>query len=491
MKIIKPMTLGALTRSYQFGGERRFVVSALGFFPLAAQVQRFLTENEQWPAIVNALGMPGMPQPLDEVLAKPRAELLVTGSAYAPQGHPVQRMQVTLAAAGLSKTLNVSGEREWRYAPWLRIDEPQPFVSMPLGYAQAFGGARHRGNPLGKGYNRNRLAALFGANHGAMPNLEQPDEPVTRHWIRYAPAGFGPLGFDWQPRIGHAGRYGRKWRVSEAPGFSSSASRALFQRAPADQQLDGYLQGRESYCLTGMHPQHPTIEGQVPALRARGFVQRRGAADIEEVGLSFDTLWFFPDLMLGVALYHGETVHHDPLSFDIEGVMVAYEALSMPRPLAHYAQVYACRIDPERAAAHLFNESELAADYDAVTLASRQQAAAERQQAADDARAARRDAHIAEFCEATGIDPATLHEQPLPARPALPVLDRTSIAESDFDLTGMLDGARALVANVQAQADQLRAQLPELPATVVPGADTPARREAALARAAATADDLA
>lgn len=491
MKVIKPMTLGALTRSYRFGGERRFVVSALGFFPLGVAVQRFSTENEQWPMVVNALASLGIPQPLDEVFVKPRAELLVTGSAYAPQGEAVQRMQVTLAAAGVSKALNVIGDREWRYGPWLRIDEPQPFVSKPLGYARAFGGARHAGNPLGKGYNRNRFAALIGTNRGAMPNLELPDEPVQRHWVRYTPANFGPLGFDWQPRTGHAGRYGRKWRASEMPGFPSSASRDLFLRAPADQQLDGYLQGGEAYCLTGMHPQYPVIGGQVPALRARGFIRRAGTAAIEEVSLAFDTVWFFPDLMIGVAQYHGETTHQDPLSFDIEGVMVAYEALTAPRPLAHYAQVYTDRTDPASAAAHMFNESELAADYDGPTRAARQAAAAGRQRAADDVRAARRAAWVAEFCEGTGVDPATLQQQQPPEFASLPVPDSASVAESDFDLGAMLAGVDALVANVEAQADRLRAEMPELPAAPAPTWDSHARREAALVRAVTAADDLA
>jgi uncharacterized protein YjbI with pentapeptide repeats len=490
MKVIKPMTLGALTRSYQFGGERRFAVSALGFFPLGVAVQRFATENEQWPAVVNALASLGIPQPLDEVFAKPRAELLVTGSAYAPQQQPVRRMQVTLAAAGVTKTLTVSGDREWRYDPWLRIGEPQPFVTMPLGYARAFGGARHAGNPLGNGYDRNRLAALIGANRGAMPNLELPDEPVRRHWIRYAPANFGPLGFDWQPRIAHAGRYGRKWRSREMPGFPSNASRDLFLRAPADQQLAGYLHGGEPYCLSGMHPLQASIEGQVPALRARAFIQRRDGAGIEEVSLAFDTLWFFPELMLGVAQYHGETVHHDPLSFDIEAVMVAYEAQSAPRPLAHYEQVFAHRTDPALAAAHMFNESELAADYDAPAVAARKEAAAARQRAADDTRAERRAAWIADFFDTTGVDPATLAQQPPPRAP-LPVPDRASIAESDFDLTDMLAGVDTLVAEVRAQAERLRATLPELPSVPAPAEDTHARREAALVRAAVAADDLA
>ncbi|ASL47763.1 Secreted effector protein pipB2 [Burkholderia sp. AD24] len=506
MKIVKPLSLGTLTRSYQIGGERRFVVSALGFFPLGeAAVQRFAMENEQWPGVLKTLATQGVTQPLDEVLPKSRAELLVSGNAYAPQGKPVERMQVSLSAAGVDKTLDVIGERVWRYAPWLRIDAPKPFVSMPLAYTHAFGGAHHPDNPVGCGYERNRFAALAGVNTRPMPNLELPGTPVRRHWVRYAPAGFGPLAFDWQTRSRHAGRYGAKWLAHEAPGFSSSATPALFQRAPADQWLAAYLQGGEPYRLCGMHPQRAVIEGQVPPLVARGFIQRSGAASLEEVALRFDTVWFFPDLLTGVAMYHGETPHAHSLGFDIDAVMVAYEHRDRPRSFAHYAQVFALRTDPATAAAHLFNESDLAADFDAPTRIARAAASAARADQAAAAEQAQLDAQLAEFYAVSGMTPppaivvqatagtaTTTAATDAPAKPTrLPRLDSVAIAESDFDLAPMLDGARNMIAEARAQADRLRASLPELPTDITTATPDPAaRREAAWTRISVAAVDL-
>lgn len=490
MKVVKPLTLGVLTRSYLIGGERRFVVSALGFFKLGEPVQRFAMENEQWPDVLKALAEHGVTQPLDEVLPKPRAELLLAGNAYAPHGKPVERMQVTLSAAGIDKTLDVFGERAWRYDSWLCIDEPKPFVSMPLSYTNAFGGPHHPGNPVGRGYDHNRLAALIGANSRPMPNLERVGEPVRRHWVRYAPAGFGPLAFEWQARTQHAGRYGAKWLAQEAPGFSSSAAPALFQRAPADQWLNAYLQGGEAYRLAGMHPEHSVIEGQVPPLTARAFIQRSGAAAIEPIQLHFDTLWFFPGLLLGVALYHGETPHADSLGFDIEAVMVAYEHRDRPRSYAHYADVYARRTDPAVAAAHLFNESDLAADFDAPTLVARSTASAARAADAAARQQARLAAQLADFDATSGVAPAA-QATAQGVRTSLPMLDRVSIAESDFDLSPILAGAQSMLAEARAQAASLRAALP-LP-TVPADAHAPdlsARREAALTRASEPANDL-
>ncbi|MDN7183252.1 DUF2169 domain-containing protein [Caballeronia sp. SEWSISQ10-4 2] len=491
MKVVKPLSLGVLTRSYLIGGERRFVVSALGFFKLGEPVQRFATENEQWPGVLKALAEHGITQPLDEVLLKPRAELLLAGNAYAPNGKPVERMQVTLSAAGIEKTLDVIGERAWRYDPWLRIDEPKPFVAMPLSYTNAFGGPHHPGNPIGCGYDRNRLAALIGTNSRPMPNLELAGDPVRRHWVRYAPAGFGPLAFDWQARTQHAGRYGTKWLAQEAPGFSSSAKPALFQRAPADQWLNAYLQGGEAYRLAGMHPQHNVIEGQVPPLSARAFIQRSGAAAIEPVQLHFDTVWFFPGLLLGVALYHGETSHADSLGFDIKAVMVAYEHRDRPRSYAHYADVYARRTDPAVAAAHLFNESDLAADFDAPTLVARSTASAARAADAAATQQARLAAQLADFHMTSGTTPASETTAGAGVRTSLPMLDRVSIAESDFDLSPILASAQSMLAEARAHAASLQAALP-LPVVSAdaPAPDLIARREAALTRASEPATDI-
>jgi uncharacterized protein YjbI with pentapeptide repeats len=489
VKIVKPLSLGTLNRSYLIGGERRFVVSALGFFALGQPVQRFAMENEQWPGVLQALNQQGITQPLDEVLPKQRAELLLTGHAYAPQGRPVKRMPVSMTVDGLSKTLDVSGDRVWRYDPWLRIDEPAPFVSMPLGYDRAFGGPHYPDNPAGRGYDRNRVAALIGRNSQLMPNLERHGEPVRRHWVRYAPAGFGPLAFDAPTRSRHAGRYGAKWLAQEAPGFASGAAPDLFQCAPVDQRFDAYLEGGETYRLNGMHSQRAVIDGQLPRLAARAFIQRSGAPALEEVAMNFDTVWFFPDLLLGVALYHGETQHAHSLGFDIESLMVAYEHRDRPRSFAHYADVYARRTDPATAMAHLFNESDLAADYDAPTLVARAEASALRAAQAEADRQNRQAAQRADFAAASGIAPSSVLPAPSAAS-RLPVPDQFSVAESDFDLSPMLAGARQMLDAARAQAEQLRGQWPQ-PEVPAPMIDAAARREAALMRASAPADDLA
>ena len=81
MKIIKPLTLGILHQPYRFQGRHRLAIAALGFFALGRSDERFLVDNLQWPRV-----LPHLPagQPLDHVLPKAYAEVMLCGAAQAP-----------------------------------------------------------------------------------------------------------------------------------------------------------------------------------------------------------------------------------------------------------------------------------------------------------------------------------------------------------------------------------------------------------------------
>ncbi|EHW0036617.1 DUF2169 domain-containing protein, partial [Salmonella enterica subsp. enterica serovar Agona] len=80
---------------------------------------------------------------------KPRCDVIVNGSAYAPGGLPVREISVSLRLLTaerqilLDKPLRVSGERFFVRHPltgqW-SLSEPEPFISLPLHYQYAFGG---------------------------------------------------------------------------------------------------------------------------------------------------------------------------------------------------------------------------------------------------------------------------------------------------------------------------------------------------------------
>lgn len=485
MKIIKPMTLGLMHRPYRWQGRDRLLVATLGFFTLGGRADVLLRDNLQWRKVMAALP-PG--RPLDELMPKVRGEVLVAGSAYASQGLAVTEQTVRLQIGTIDKHLRVIGDREWMYGmlPLLQITGPVPFIRMPLTWERAFGGEGHPANPEGAGYTRHPLAAFFGRNHGRMPNVEDPAHPVRRPHRRYAPAGLAAIDVGWLPRRKWIGTYGRRWRAQAMPGLADNTHPEFFNAAPLDQRIAGYFEGGEPYRIEGMHPDRPTIEGWLPDMRPRAFVHRKGApADaIEEVPLAFDTVWFFPDAELGIAIHRGEVTVQDSLALDVEALMAAYEhAADAPRAVSHYGEVLALRMNRDTAVRHVFNEAPLTPEPSAAIRAARsleEQAEHEQQQAA---RAARDAALAAEF-EASGGMPASAPPAEA-APPPLSVPSAASVRRGDFDLGPLLDSAERAVAAANEQAERLRkeaaAHLAALPVAAPPASMTP---EQALARAA-------
>lgn len=491
MKTIKPLTLGILHRPYTLGGRHRFAIAALGFFRLGQDNPRFLPENLQWPRVLPLL--PAM-QPLDEVWPKAQGEVLLCGSAHAAGGRPVAAMDVNLRCAGIDKTLRVTGDREWLYGlvPLFQIGKPQPFIEMPLTWERAFGGPRHPANPVGCGYAPNPLAALIGANHGAMPNVAAVAAPVRGHLRRLAPQGYGPVDLRWQPRSRHVGSYKAHWLAHEAPGLAGDTGRDFFQRAPEDQRIAGYFQGGEAYRIEGMHPDSPVIEGTLPTLSARAFVQREGQplSALEEVALHCDTAWFFPSEQLGLMVWHGETAIETAEGLDIATAMVAYEAAHDTRSLADYREVLALRLDPETAAQHAFNESQLAASFTPALAAERATRKAMAQAGQQAQRQAQLDELDAEFWREAGIAPPADHQPPRAEQADFPTLSAEQVAESDFDLTEMVARAKAMADAAQAKADAQQAELAAMPQPQPQAKDLRVQQQEVYARASLPALDL-
>jgi hypothetical protein len=120
-------------------------------------------------------------------LVKPGTDVLLIGSARAPGGRPVPRMQVSMSVAERRKTLLVAGDRVWRDG---RPSNPQPFDSMPLVWERAYGGSHRRGdrvlaeerNPVGRGFAGGRSAADLQGQ--PVPNLEDPAAPLQQRLRR-------------------------------------------------------------------------------------------------------------------------------------------------------------------------------------------------------------------------------------------------------------------------------------------------------------------
>lgn len=352
MKVVKPLGLGAMHRTFEYGGRCRLVVTVVGFFSLDAP-DLLLPEIGLWKMVPDALGEGGI---LDEWMLKPRGEVLVSGKAYAPEGRPQTVGAVRLRLGSVDKRLFVVGDRFWDGS---KASEPVPFTEMPVAWTHAFGGPGYELNPIGRGYGPSQLED--GTSVQLLPNVEDPAHAVAGPGDRPRPAGFDAYDLTWPQRFRKVGTYDHRWLEKLYPGLAEDIDWTFFNRAPEDQWLPAHFRGDETFSIEGMHPQRPVIESRLPAVSARCFVVK--AADesqrLHEVPLHIDTLHVFPNCLRGVVLFRGavEVVEDD--AADIAVLVAAAEVPGEPRALEHYQAVLLQRLDREKGHLYALRDSDL------------------------------------------------------------------------------------------------------------------------------------
>ncbi|MFP4207277.1 MAG: DUF2169 domain-containing protein [Wenzhouxiangella sp.] len=334
MKVIKPLQLGLLTRPFDYRRQSYLGVAVLAYVPLG-EAEQLLPETSMWQDTVPLLGGDGV---LDAAVPKSRGEFLVVGSAHAPAGESVALLRVSVSLADRGKTLAVSGDR---YFEGDLISPAVPFQSMPLDWSRSFGGEGFADNPSGKGMTR--VQSPSGEMRFPLPNIERPDQMMSRHFQRPQPAGFGPLGVDAPRRTARAGTYDQAWLKSDFPGLAHDIDWTYFNIASPDQWYESAFQGGEAYRLENLHPEKSLITGRLPSLSIRCLALRENAEQLEEVRSQLTTVWFFPELERAVLVYHASFVVAEDDARDISTLVVAADHPGQERALDHYAEVLAAR----------------------------------------------------------------------------------------------------------------------------------------------------
>lgn len=258
---------------------------------------------------------------------KLNAEVMLRGSCHAPGGQPVTECPVLFRVGAWSKTARVVGPRVWVdsvLGP--AASSPLPFTTMPISYANAFGGPEYARNPVGKGYRTREL-----------PTVERAGDALRAPTDELEPAAFGPINPAWPPRAARVGKaYGRKWLAERAPYYAEDFDWRYFSAAPADQQIEGYLRGDEELTFQNLHPTEQVLKARLPGLRVRVFITDVEGA-FREVPMVLDTLHANTDQGRVLLIWRGVTaVREDDLT-DVKAALVASEPLGGARlPDAHY-----------------------------------------------------------------------------------------------------------------------------------------------------------
>ena len=277
---------------------------------------------------------------------KPCCDIIVIGSAIAPQSIPTESFLVGLniTAANnqnlLKKELRIFGPRYLEYQDdrWL-MSEPQKINILPIEYEYAFGGenkihAQHplvkdiesqyllsaeqrsahpagqdapiahsycEANPLGKGYMCNWYAKVTELKSLAMPQIENvlspfsleqfvqqlSDQQSPSNSFYFAPQGLGPIARSWMPRLAKAGTYDEDWLNHRHPYLPQDFNFNYWNCAPDDQQIP-YPDANLKISISNMTPDG-LLEVTLPEHRAFLLARMTNGA-ISPIQLNIDTI---------------------------------------------------------------------------------------------------------------------------------------------------------------------------------------------------------
>jgi hypothetical protein len=245
MKLLNATKMQAgYTMGLQPDGRELLVVVVKGTFTIPAPGKEPKLANEQAPLITADVftGEPGLSAPLyesDYPPRKPRCDVMLNGSAYAPGGKPTDRVTVSLRVGSLTKSFDVVGNRVWKAgALYMTSTAPEPFTVMPISYNNAFGGVDkaeedpqkwryYVPNPAGVGYHENTAGKFLDGK--PLPNTEERGGKISNpkgsyRWRSGRWAGVGNPDRSWRARMTRTG-----W-ITSRPSCRPTSKRSIFRR---------------------------------------------------------------------------------------------------------------------------------------------------------------------------------------------------------------------------------------------------------------------
>ncbi|ANW22860.1 hypothetical protein BA953_00825 [Vibrio coralliilyticus] len=317
MRVIKELNQSILTAPFAIADKQLLSVTTTVAFTLGEQ-EAVISEQQMWNLLMQELG----DEVFDAGMPKTNGEWLVKGHAYS-YAEPRSHVRVGAGLAGVNKELDVHGPRSWQNG---EASSPEPFEAMPISWLQAYGGEECAENPYGQ-------AQLRPASVNYPGDIQQYfDQTIT-------PASLLPLHAHHPRRFKQLGTYDNHWFLDYWPGFPADFNPKYFNVAASDQQFSGWIPDGAPYYLVNLHPEKPQIKGELPTYRPRAFVlhDKDDKELFTEVELNRDTVWFIPDVDLGVVVFHGAIEVEDDEALDVKTIVLGLEAPnSEPLSIEHY-----------------------------------------------------------------------------------------------------------------------------------------------------------
>jgi hypothetical protein len=240
--------------------------------------------------------------PSDLAPFKPRADVLLVGNAYAPQGKPVRSLVSRLIVGEVDKAIEIYCDRS--FGPDGVVREGARFTRMPLRYERAAGGA-DTANPVG--IRMDGRPDVYGGV--AVPNLQPPGVSIASRSDLIEAIGYGPIAPSWPGRRAKLGPHAQGWLDTgwQHEPLPPEVDPSYWCAAPRDQQLAA-LRDNERIVLENLHAAHPRLVTSLPGVRPRAFVDRSG----QEVALAADTLWIDTDRAICTLTWRGRVPVDSP-----------------------------------------------------------------------------------------------------------------------------------------------------------------------------------
>jgi len=181
--------------------------------------------------------------------SKPTTDIVLNGTAYAPEGRPSPDFMVGMRVGPVRKQIRVVGNRFWKRGTLgLEPTLVEPVAAVPIVYERAYGGfdqtdpdpAKQKidaRNPVGCG-----VVSKSAHHEGKMlANFEYPGGSSKTS----GPAGFGAIAPHWSPRREFLGTYDEIWEKERLPLLPTDWDPRSLLCSPADQRPAQHLRGGE------------------------------------------------------------------------------------------------------------------------------------------------------------------------------------------------------------------------------------------------------